>query len=68
MARAILRRKNGTGGNNLPEFRHYKATVIKTVWYWYNDSNIDQWNKIAQRLNPHTDGYLIFDKGGGNIQ
>ena len=69
-SQSCLEKKNGVGGINLPDFRrYYKATVIKTVWYWHRNRNIDKWNKIGgPEISSCIYGYLIFDKGDKNIQ
>ena len=70
LSKAILKKKNGTGGINLPDFRlYYKATVMKTVWYWHKNRNTGQWNKVENTdLNPHTYEHLTLDKEGKNTQ
>ena len=48
---------------------YYRAIVIKTVWYWYNDRQVDQWNIIEEpQMNQHTYGYLICEKGAKTMQ
>jgi hypothetical protein len=64
IARTFLNNKRTFRGITRPDLKfYYRTIVIKTVWDWYSDRQVDQWNRIEYpEMNPHTYGHVIFDK------
>ena len=70
IAKSILSEKNKAGVNMLPDLKlYYKSTVVKTARYWYQNRDIDKWNRReALEAAPHIYNHLIFDKPHKNKQ
>ena len=73
-AKTILRKnkqtKKQSWGVTLPDFKLYnKATVIKKAWYWYQNRDINKWNRAeALEATPHIYKHWIFDTPDKNKQ
>ena len=70
IAKSILSKKNTAEGITLLDFKlYYKATVTKTAWYWYQNKDIDQWNRTeASEATQHIYNHTIFGKPDKNKQ
>ena len=70
IAKTILYNKGTSGAITIPDFKlYYRATILKTVWYWNKNRQEDEWNQIKDPdINLHTYKHLIFDKKAKHIK
>jgi hypothetical protein len=70
IAKAIQSIKNNPTGITVLNLKlYYRATAIKTAWYWHKNRYADEWNRIEDLdANPCSYTHLIFYKVAKNIQ
>ena len=68
IAKEILRKKTKVGSITFFDFKlHYKAIVIKTVWYQHKKRHRSMEQNRKSRINLHIYGQQIYNEGAKNI-
>ena len=64
IAKRILHNKGTSRGITISDINlYYRATVMKTAWYWYKNRQLHQQNRVEDTdINSHTYKHLNFDK------